>query len=487
MKMKKLMLFVMSFMLVLSITSCVNTYKRGVDYSDFPDKDIPIYDDAVVYYFESDDEESELSYGTTDDIDDIVEFYQDEFDDSDYIITKEKEDKDEYEIEGYIGNTHFEIEAEEARRDEGEYFDYVVTISIEQVDDEEIEEIEASMVNDMVIISGSDGQIILQNLSGLYSDTNTRVYLDGKKFQEGSDISFDGSALSEKPHNLVIEILDSENNEIIFTETMNSIMYYNASEDETLIYIPDTYKQAEGLIIDFEYGAVDLSAIYEVTSLKYLSLTECGQNTDINGISANTNLEYLVLDGDSFNNTDSLSSLKRIDTLVLSGGFDEIEFLSDLDKITSAALQGSFSDLSPISKLRQMRNLYLSANAIDLSPISMLNKLKMFEYWGDYTDISALENLTDLEYLEIGGDFSDISPLRKLTKLKYLSLWGEYEDISALSDLNNIEYMELNGDFSDISALASMENLKSAYISGLPGYDIDTTVLDELGVEYKVD
>ena len=111
--------------------SCTNSYKNGVDYSDFPDKDVPIYDDAVVFEFEVDENEFELSYGTTDDIDDIIEFYQDEFEDEDYNIIEEVADKDEYSVEGYIDDIYFEIEVEEATRDEGDYFDYIVTIDIE--------------------------------------------------------------------------------------------------------------------------------------------------------------------------------------------------------------------------------------------------------------------------------------------------------------------------------------------------------------------
>ena len=120
-----------SVFLALSFTSCANPYKKGVDYSDFPDDDIPIYDDAVVFSFEADGDEMELSYGTEDDVDDIADFYKDTFDDSDYIIVKEREEKDEYEVRGYIGDTYFEIEAEEAKRDEEEYFDAVVTIELE--------------------------------------------------------------------------------------------------------------------------------------------------------------------------------------------------------------------------------------------------------------------------------------------------------------------------------------------------------------------
>ncbi len=149
MKMKKTMVFIMAFLLVLSTASCINTYKSGVEFPDFPEKDVPIYDDAVVFEYEGDDEESEIVYGTEDDVDDVMDFYKDEFEDEDYIIVDEKEDKDEYEVEGYIDDIHFEIQAEEASGEEKEYFDCIVTISVEIVDEDEVEEAKAKKIGEI--------------------------------------------------------------------------------------------------------------------------------------------------------------------------------------------------------------------------------------------------------------------------------------------------------------------------------------------------
>ncbi len=115
---------------LLGTSSCRNVYKKGVDYSEFPKKDVPIYDEAVVFEFEGGKDEMNLSYGTIDDIDDVIEFYQDEFDDSDYIILNEAEGKDEYLIEGYTSDIRFEIHAEEANSRLEEYYDTVVEINV---------------------------------------------------------------------------------------------------------------------------------------------------------------------------------------------------------------------------------------------------------------------------------------------------------------------------------------------------------------------
>lgn len=141
MKFKKIISIVATITLfVLTLTSCVNVYKQGVEYHDFPDRDIPIYDDAIVFEYECGEKKCEITYGTTDDVDDILDFYSDEFDDDYYVIINEEIDKDEYKVEGFIDELYFEIEANEASGDSEKYFDCVVSISTEEVDKEIVEE-----------------------------------------------------------------------------------------------------------------------------------------------------------------------------------------------------------------------------------------------------------------------------------------------------------------------------------------------------------
>lgn len=136
---KTLILTLVLIITATLITSCSNVYKKGVDYDDFPDKDVPIYDDAIVFSFVGEDDEYELEYGSEDDVDDIMEFYRKEFEDKDYTITDEKEEKDEYSVEGIIGDIEFEIEVEEASRKEAEYYDTIVTITVKAVAESKVE------------------------------------------------------------------------------------------------------------------------------------------------------------------------------------------------------------------------------------------------------------------------------------------------------------------------------------------------------------
>ena len=118
---------------LIALTGCIpSIYKKGVEYSDFPDKDIPIYDDAVVFSFERDGEKSEIEYGSEDTVEDIMEFYKDEFDSDEYTVLKENDKyDDEYYVEGYTDDLYFEIDIEEASKSLEKYFATTVKMSVE--------------------------------------------------------------------------------------------------------------------------------------------------------------------------------------------------------------------------------------------------------------------------------------------------------------------------------------------------------------------
>ncbi len=458
-------------LIALLMTSCVNVYKKGVEYPDFPEKDIPIYDDAVVFEYEGDEDESEITYGTTDDIDDIIEFYQDEFDDEDYVIVEEEQAKDEYKVEGYVDDIHFEIEVEEASKEEEEYFEYIVNISSDYVDDKEVEEARAALYSELVIVTGYDGEVAVGCFNLIDDGKPIRVYLDGDYFDEGNGVQIDGSMLTDAPHDLLVEVLDTETDKVVSKQLISKLMYYDASDDGALMYMSEAYKAAESLVIDFEYDETDLSALSQFTNLKYLTLLECGGYVDLSPIASNKTLAFLAIgDGDAnLNNLESLSSLTKLETLILNGGFENIDFVSSFNKLTTLILESGCSDISPIANLSKLRTLYFTTGSYEMD------------------DISALQNLKNLEQLEISGYFEDISYVENLVKLKYLAMEGEFYDIYYVSGLAELEYLALSGNFMDISALASLTNLKEVYLDGAADVELDSTILDEMGVEYTLD
>lgn len=137
------------FTVILLVSGCMpSIYIQGVDYSDYPDRKVPVYDDAVVYSFDGDKNVCEIEYGTNGKIDDISEFYREEFEDEDYTILNISDEKDdEFHAEGYIDDIYFEIKAEEASGEPEDYFESTVTVKIEEYTSEEIEQSETEEKN----------------------------------------------------------------------------------------------------------------------------------------------------------------------------------------------------------------------------------------------------------------------------------------------------------------------------------------------------
>ncbi len=138
---KFFIIVIMVCSMVLVMASCVNVYKKGVEYKGYPEKDIPIYDDAVVFSYEEDGDEITLEYGTQDDAEDIAQFYAELFESDDFsIIDFDDSEDDEFECEGVFDDEiFFSIEAEESRGKPQDYFDYVVTVEIEEADEKDLE------------------------------------------------------------------------------------------------------------------------------------------------------------------------------------------------------------------------------------------------------------------------------------------------------------------------------------------------------------
>jgi len=108
-------------------------YTDGVKLSrDYPDDELPIYDDAVVYECDDDDDEITLSFGTEDDMDDVIEFYEEVFDEGNILISEIDDGRKSYEASGVGSGYKFELEIKEAKGDyEERVFSAVAEIKIE--------------------------------------------------------------------------------------------------------------------------------------------------------------------------------------------------------------------------------------------------------------------------------------------------------------------------------------------------------------------
>jgi len=151
--MKNKMTIVLILVMVIAFSGCIpSQFTKGVDFDNYPYKDLPVYDDAIVYEYEDDEDEVTIMYGTEDDVDDIIEFYQDYFEDEDIALTDENEEDDEYSASGFYEDFDFEIEASEAKgENEEKVFSTIVEVTIEFLSDEEIEERQGGNLENEII------------------------------------------------------------------------------------------------------------------------------------------------------------------------------------------------------------------------------------------------------------------------------------------------------------------------------------------------
>ncbi|NLG38099.1 MAG: hypothetical protein GX549_08765 [Clostridiales bacterium] len=120
--------------LTVCIAGCTpSIYTKGVGVGrDYPDDVLPVYKDAVVFEYESDDdEEFELSAGTQARFSKVVGFYEDFFEDEGIVPTVE-EDDEEYCAEGVYKGYSFELTVGEPRGQwEEKLYKTVIEIVIE--------------------------------------------------------------------------------------------------------------------------------------------------------------------------------------------------------------------------------------------------------------------------------------------------------------------------------------------------------------------
>jgi hypothetical protein len=127
--------------LINNITNKVpEQYIEGIKYDrDFPDNDIEIYDGAIVFESQNLFDEIVLTMGTEDDLDDVIDFYKEFFEDNSIQLKEESDERDEYYAHGFYEGYEFKIKAEEA---DGEYveelFECVIYISAREASDTQL-------------------------------------------------------------------------------------------------------------------------------------------------------------------------------------------------------------------------------------------------------------------------------------------------------------------------------------------------------------
>lgn len=285
--MKKVFCIIVVLALLVSMTSCFflnNPYRRGVEYPDFPDRDLDIYDDAIVFKYDGDEDESEIEYGINDDVDDVAEFYQELFEDDDYIIMEENtSDKDEYYVRGYIDDIYFEISAEEASGETKDYFETVVEITTEKGERIPMlstpigvytytQEFAASFDQ----VSASEGHILLiikltpidnQAVSNNFSMMDTRAKIGGDEYKPSLLHTTYGTNSALPKYILAFAIPEEKMDyvaEIVLAESVETTKLVEEEKEETVEeVIEEIIKEKEDKPLDIGFVYTSGSSLHE--------------------------------------------------------------------------------------------------------------------------------------------------------------------------------------------------------------------------------
>ncbi len=233
------------------------------------------------------------------------------------------------------------------------------------------------------------------------------------------------------------------------------------------VYIPDpNFRAAIEEVLGKTPG--DVITTEDMATLTELNAEAMGIR-NITGLEFATNLEELIIAGNSLSDLSPLTKLVTLKLLEFSGeSLSDLSPLADLINLERLGFWNtSVSDLSPLAGLSKLRWLGFFSNPMisDLSPLAGLTNLKeLHTYSSNRPGLLPLKNLTGLVALSVrGSGVSDISPLVELINLEQLNLEGNrnISDISALASLKKLVYLNLHTNkIEDVSPLAGLHNLE---------------------------
>lgn len=71
--MKRVQIVILAFIIIFMSSCSSAIYRKGVEHDEYPEKKSPIYDDAIVYEYDEGKDDVEISFGSKDDVDDIID------------------------------------------------------------------------------------------------------------------------------------------------------------------------------------------------------------------------------------------------------------------------------------------------------------------------------------------------------------------------------------------------------------------------------
>ena len=262
----------------------------------------------------------------------------------------------------------------------------------------------------------------------------------------------------------------------------------------------------------------DLSFLEEMKHLRYLDLSRCELQAELEVLGTLPELQTLLLSDSSISSLNFLKGAQALKTLDLScNAVGNLTILSTIPTLEVLNLRdNAVSNLKPLASLPELSSLDLSDNVIrDIAPLAGCTKLTNLDISGNkLVSIAAVQNLTalttlkaernylsactalaactELRTLDISNnEITDISMLNTLTKLTEfdfshnlataLPAWpaatplvtidGSYNLLTSLEQLdriNSLNYvlMDYNADISKIAFLANNPNMVQINVYG---------------------
>jgi len=165
------------------------------------------------------------------------------------------------------------------------------------------------------------------------------------------------------------------------------------------------FDKLKTLTVDGSSGLEDITVLAELDTLRYLSLSNCGDVLDLSPILKIRKLEtlHLALNGfDDYSGIAKIGTLKKLTIGHPYRGFKDWSWLGDLETVEVLDLATSRIDqLPPLGKLKQLKDLNLNhCSRLESSlPVADLENLIELTI-GRGTPLQVLDRIEDLEKLE---------------------------------------------------------------------------------------
>jgi len=239
-------------------------YTEGIKIDrDFPDDVFEIYDDAIVFDSRDLFDEIVLSFGSEDDVDDIIDFYHDFFSDNEIILLEEDEGRDEYYARGVFEGYEFKIKVEES---DGDYvedlFESVIYLAAKEISDTDIKAPTAA-------IASSTSELTPTPQSTAMPTPSPAAANSGETPLTSLELgAWELYGLYENGVELTSEVT------IYFNEDNTGAFYYNDYENDERDFYNFTYTLTPGVLeLALNDGTVTYDAYYDDRIL-HLSMNE---------------------------------------------------------------------------------------------------------------------------------------------------------------------------------------------------------------------